>query len=403
MKQENNNVQHRQILLFIGIIIVAFNLRPAITSVGPIIGMVRDDIGFPNWAIAFLTSLPLIAFAIMSPLVPRIANRWTNEITLTIGLLILIIGISLRTISLSFFLFTGTLLIGLGIAVLNVLLPGVIKENFPAKVALMTSLYTTSMSIFATAGSAVSVPIAEGMDLGWQWALFIWVLPAIIAFILWLFILKGKKGKKASSIPYLEYSQRSGGIWKDSFAWKIALFMGLQSSLFYILISWLPEIMIDDGLNPTNAGFVLALFQLVAIPVSFTIPMFAIRFRRQSMIVLFVNILFIIGMIGLILQTNWTITLISVMIIGMGSSANFALSLLFLSIRAENAKDASELSGMAQSVGYIVAAFGPIVTGYLYDVTHNWTISLLGVIIILIAVLLFGYQAGKDKFVLQNK
>src|SRR5699024_1940769 len=94
MKQENNNVQHRQILLFIGIIIVAFNLRPAITSVGPIIGMVRDDIGFPNWAIAFLTSLPLIAFAIMSPLVPRIANRWTNEITLTIGLLILIIGIS---------------------------------------------------------------------------------------------------------------------------------------------------------------------------------------------------------------------------------------------------------------------------------------------------------------------
>src|SRR5699024_11467764 len=95
-------------------------------------------------------------------------------------------------------------------------------------------------------------------------------------------------------------------------ALPISLFMGLQSSLFYILISWLPEIMIDDGLNPTNAGFVLALFQLVAIPVSFTIPMFAIRYIRQSMIVLFVNILFIIGMIGLILQTNWTITLISV-------------------------------------------------------------------------------------------
>lgn len=402
MKQENNNIQHRQILLFIGIIMVAFNLRPAITSVGPVIGMVRDDIGFPNWAIAFLTSLPLIAFAIMSPLVPRIANRWTNEITLTIGLLILISGISLRTISLSFFLFTGTLLVGLGIAVLNVLLPGVIKENFPAKVALMTSLYTTSMSLFATAGSAVSVPIAEGMKLGWQWALFIWVLPAVIAFIVWLFILKGKKGEKESSMPYLEYGQRSGGIWKDGFAWKIALFMGLQSSLFYILISWLPEIMIDDGLNPTNAGFVLALFQLVAIPVSFTIPMFAIRFKRQSLIVLFVNIFFIIGMIGLILQTSWTITLISVMIIGIGSSANFALSLLFLSIRAQNAKDASELSGMAQSVGYIVAAFGPIVAGYLYDVTHNWTIPLVGVIIILIAVLLFGYQAGKDRYVLQK-
>src|SRR5699024_2606821 len=131
----------------------------------------------------------------------------------------------------------------------------------------------------------------------------------------------------------------SNGIWRDTFAWKIAMFMGLQSSLFYILISWLPEVMIDYGLSATNAGFVLALFQIVDIPVSFSIPMFAVRFKRQSTLVLIINICFIIGMIGLILQPNLPIMLISVMIIGIGSSANFALSLLFLSIRAKNAKD----------------------------------------------------------------
>src|SRR5699024_1190201 len=130
------------------------------------------------------------AFAIMSPLVPKLANRWTNERALTIGLFLLMLGITVRVFSFSIFLFVGTLLVGLGIAMLNVLLPGVIKENFPAKVAIMTSLYTTSMSFFATAGSAVSVPVVEGLNMGWKWALFIWILPVGLAFIVWLFILQ---------------------------------------------------------------------------------------------------------------------------------------------------------------------------------------------------------------------
>src|SRR5690625_7179867 len=143
--------------------------------------MIRDDIGFDNWNVALIMSLPLIAFAVLSPITPVVANRLSNEVTLLIGLIILIIGISLRSISMIFFLFIGTLFVGLGIAVCNVLLPSIIKAKFPLKVALMTGIYSTSMGIVATIASGISYPLTIGMQLGWQLSLLIWVIPVVIA------------------------------------------------------------------------------------------------------------------------------------------------------------------------------------------------------------------------------
>src|SRR5699024_1731790 len=163
-RSQQNPTSHdkgHRVLFVMGVLFIAFNLRPAITSVGPLIGMIRDDVGFQNWSVALLISLQLIAFAIMSPMAPTLANYTTNKWALFIGLSLLIIGIGIRSISVIFFLFTGTLLIGLGIAVCNVLLPGVIKEKFPQKVAIMTSLYTTGMATFATTASGVSIPFAN--------------------------------------------------------------------------------------------------------------------------------------------------------------------------------------------------------------------------------------------------
>ncbi|HLR42078.1 MAG TPA: MFS transporter [Pseudogracilibacillus sp.] len=400
--QQTNKQTTYQVILFIGVIIAAFNLRPAITSVGPLLGLIRDDIGFPNWGIAFLTSMPLIAFAIMSPLAPKLAHRTSNEFALVTGLFILMIGVSLRSISIVFFLFTGTLLIGFGIAVINVLLPGVIKGNFPTKVAIMTSLYTTSMSLFATVGSAVSIPGAEGAKLGWQIALLIWIIPAILGFLLWGIIVK-KKGIKQNGPSFLQEEKRRPKIWQDGFAWMIALFMGFQSALFYIMISWLPEMLINQGMSAVNAGFMLSLFQVVGIPVSFMMPMIAMRFVNQSKIVLIVNAIFVLGVIGFLIETNLAFTMIAVLLAGIGSSANFALSLLFLSIRAQNAEAASQLSGMAQSIGYIIAAFGPIVIGYIFDLTNNWNDALYLVLFILLIVSFFGFKAGKNKYVLGGK
>lgn len=388
-----------QIFLIIGVVLIAFNLRPAITSVGPLIGIIRDDVGFQNWSVALLTGLPLIAFAIMSPMAPKIANRLTNEWTLFIGLFMLMIGIGLRSISIVFFLFFGTLLIGLGIAICNVLLPGVIKEKFPHKVAIMTSIYTTGMGIFATTASGVSIPIAEDAGLGWQVALLIWMIPVVIGLFIWFYL--AQKNKKLDQFTYLD-KQQSKGMWRSSLAWHIALFMGLQSLIFYVSISWLAEILIDFGMTQTMAGFMVSYFQLLGIPVSFIMPILAVKLKSQSIIVFTVNLFFVVGILMLIGQPTFRLTLISVALIGIASSANFALALTFLSIRAKNPKDAAALSGMAQSIGYILAALGPIMIGSIYDITQGWTIPLYLLILITIFIIYFGIRAGQNKYVLEE-
>lgn len=398
---QNDNKLY-QTLLVIGVVLIAFNLRPAITSVGPLIGTIRDDVGFSNWSVALLTSLPLIAFAIMSPMAPKIANRLSNEMTLVLGLLILIIGISLRSISVIFLIFFGTLCIGLGIAICNVLLPGVIKEKFPTKVAIMTSIYTTSMSLLATTASGVSIPLSEGLNLGWQAALFVWITPAVTGLIIWLFVYKkSRKDKHEKQVRFFESKQRSS-IWKSKLAWKVALFMGFQSLIFYVTISWLPELLMDEGMRKATAGYMLSYFQLLGIPISFMIPMIAVQMKSQKGLVLANNILYIIGIVILLFKPSFALIIFAISLIGIASSANFALSLSFLSIRAKNAKDAAELSGMAQSIGYLLAAIGPIFIGFIYDITHAWTVPLIILIGITFIIIYVGMQAGQNKYVLEN-
>src|SRR5699024_9510033 len=293
-----------QVLFVLAILFVAFNLRPAITSVVPLIGTIRDDVGFSNWSVALLTSLPLIAFMLISPIAPKLANKLTNELTLVVGLFVLVLGISLRSISLVVFLFFGTFCIGFGIAICNVLLPSVIKDKFPHKVAIMTSLYTTSMTLFATIASGTSIPLADGVGLGWQISLLVWTVPAFVGLILWFIIVVKNKSKHKETIMYdrQNSSTNGNGIWKEPLAWQVAFFMGLQSFIFYVMVSWLPEILQFYGMGKTGAGFMLSYFQLIGIPVSFVIPMFATKMKNQRMLTFTVNVLFIIGLIILLIS-----------------------------------------------------------------------------------------------------
>ncbi|MCG1026807.1 MFS transporter [Virgibacillus halodenitrificans] len=390
-----------RVLLFIGIIVVAFNLRPAITSIGPLIGIIRDDVGLSNWSVGLLTSLPLIAFAIMSPIVPRLANRYTNERIMMVGLILLAIGISARSISLISLLFAGTLFVGLGIAICNVLLPGVIKDKFPARVALMTSLYSTAMGIFAAAASGLSIPIATGMDLGWKLALLIWCLPAIIGIFIWVYLNKNNNKEQTGEINYINPSENR--MWKSPLAWHVAAFMGLQSFLFYVTISWLPEILHDYGMDIAHAGWMLSMMQFIGLPASFFVPVIAGKFKSQRPIVIVMASCSVIGYSGLLLGNSYVMLVISTVIIGIALSGTFALALAFLGMRAKNAKQAAELSGMAQALGYVLAAAGPIFIGYLYDLTHLWAIPLITLIIIALMVMAFGLSAGRDVYVLDGE
>ncbi|WP_281413793.1 CynX/NimT family MFS transporter [Ornithinibacillus massiliensis] len=394
--QEANNNQLYKFLVVAGIIIVAFNLRPAITSVGPLMSTIRDDVGLSNWSVGLLTSLPLIAFAFMSPIAARLGNRFTNEKVILWGLIFLLAGIAVRSVSLIGLIFLGTLLVGVGISVCNVLLPGVVKDKFPLKVGLMTSVYSTAMGIFAATASGVSVPLANGIGLGWKVALSVWATPAVLGIIIWIYL----SNKSRHATPETEFiTGTDTNVWKSALAWQIAAYMGLQSFLFYVTISWLPEILHSHGMSMETAGWLLSYTQFVGLPASFLVPVLAAKFASQRLIVLVMGICSMVGFTGLLLGTNNILIIISITLIGLALSGTFALALAFLGMRARDAKQAASLSGMAQALGYILAAIGPIFIGYLFDLTHAWTIPIISLMIVALLVTVFGFGAGRDKYV----
>ncbi|MEH7120296.1 MFS transporter [Neobacillus vireti] len=383
-------------LLITGIVLVAFNLRPAITSVGPLVGMIQDDVGLAHWSAGLLMSFPLLVFATMSPIVPRIANRLSNEMTLLVGLIALVLGIAIRSIPMTFFLFTGTLLIGVGISVGNVLLPAVVKDKFPEKFGLMTSVYSTSMGLVASLASGLSVPLAKDTHLGWQGALIVWGIPALIAILLWTYLLRYNQGNQKG---IKQAASSSKDMWLSPLAWQIAIFMGFQSFLFYVTISWLPEILQSHGLSIGTAGWLLSITQLAGIPASFFIPVIAGRYRSQLWIALFLGLLSIIGYAGLWLGSSYPVLILSIIFIGVALGGNFPLALSYIGLRSRNAKRAVELSGMTQSTGYILAAVGPLLIGYLYDMTHLWTIPLIALTVVSVVLTVFGMMSGRNRYV----
>jgi len=383
-------------LFIVGIVLVSFNLRPAITSVGPLVGMIQEDMGLAHWSAGLLTSLPLICFAFMSPLVPKIASRFHNEWTLQIGLIMILIGVIIRTISTVFFLFAGTFLIGVGIAICNVLLPVVIKDKFPTKFGLMTSVYSTSMGLVASLASGLSVPLAIEFDLGWQRALLVWGIPAVIAILLWVYLIKNSKGNKEEM---KRSSAKGKGIWRSSLAWHVALFMGFQSFLFYVTIAWLPEILHDFGVSTSTAGWLLSFTQFIGLPASFFVPVIAGKIRSQAWLAGILGACSILGYAGIMFSTSFAILMVSIILLGVGLGGSFPLGLAYLGMRSRDARQAAELSGMAQSVGYILAAIGPIAIGSLYDVAHTWTVPLITLIAVSVLVGLFGASAGRNQYV----
>lgn len=384
-------------LITIGIVLVSFNLRPAITAVGPLVDFIQKDLNLSHSSIGLLTSLPLLAFFIVSPFVPRLASRISNEISMILGLALITGGSLLRSYILSpSMLFLGTFLIGVGIGICNVLLPSIVKEKFPEKVGMMTSVYSTAMGIFASLASGVSVPLAVNQGLGWQGSLAVWIVPAVLALVLWVYLSKNDRSKQVEMAVQSTESKR---IWKSPLAWSVALFFGFQSLLFYATVTWFPEILVSKGYDLATAGWLLSLLQIIGLPASFIVPVLAEKFRSQTWLAFSLGIMSAVGYGALLLSTSHFIILMSLVLIGVPLSGSFALGLAFLAMRAKNSQDSSELSGMAQSFGYLVSAVGPIFIGSVYDWTHSWIVPLVILVLVSILVSIFGFGAGRNKYV----
>lgn len=399
-----NHITHTQTssrfgiwVLILGIIFAAANLRAPLTSVGPIIETIRRDMGMSNTAAGMLTTLPLLAFALFSPFAPKIARRFGLEYTLFGALLLLGAGIMLRSIPLIQTLFMGTALLGIAIAICNVLLPGLIKREFSNRVGIMTGVYSVSMNMWAAIASGISIPITQGLGFGWRGALVCWVLLSIVSIVFWIPRLRLHHQPAMSP-------NKGSSLWHSRLAWKVALFMGLQSTVFYVVITWLPSILHQQGLSQSEAGWLLSLTQFASLPATFVVPILAGRSSSQRGLVTFIVAFLLLGYIGL-LSGITSFAPLYVILIGIAVGAAFGLATMFFVLRTHNAQQAAELSGMAQSVGYLLAAIGPTLFGFIHDVTGSWTIPLL--ILVAGAFLLFvvGMEAGSNQYVtdLENK
>lgn len=383
-------------LLLIGVILVGSNLRVPITSVGALISFIRDDLAISNTVAGLITTLPLLAFALLSPFAPKIANRIGMEWTIALSLALLTIGIIIRSLTGIGFLFAGTLFVGLAIAIGNVLIPGIIKMNFPFKIGIMTGIYAVFMNIFGALGSGLSVPISSAGNMGWKGALGIWGLLTIISLLVWIPQLHKQKQRKSPKAD-VEKDQKSS-LWRSPLAWNVTLFMGGQSLAFYTLIAWMPDMLHAIGYNAGTAGWMVFLMQFALIPTTFIIPVIAEKLKNQVGLAIGTAVLFIIGFAGLMLGSMMLVPLWAVLL-GIAGGSGFSLSMMFFTIRTRDGKEAAELSGMAQSFGYLLAAVGPVLVGVLHDVSNGWVMPLTFLIVISVIILIAGITSGKEGMV----
>jgi MFS transporter, CP family, cyanate transporter len=385
----------RSLLLVLGIVLLAANLRPALTGVAPLIGQIRADTGISNGVAGLLTTLPLLAFGLLSPIAPRVARRFGMELVLLASLLVLAAGILLRWAGAGAALFLGTAILGAAIAVANVLLPGLVKREFPEHAGLMTSVYSTSLGISAALAAGVSVPLAQLAGIGWRGALAVWALPALLAAVAWLPQL-GRSDRPADLSARGSPGVRD--LWRSSLAWQVTLFMGLQSLAYYVTLTWLPEILQEEGMDAARAGWMLGLSQAVAIVTMFLAPMIAERRPSQRGVVVVAVGMSGAGALGLLVAGSTASTL-WVVLLGLGQGASFSLALTFFALRAPDAGHAAALSGMAQSVGYLLAAGGPFLFGVLRDATGSWKVPLALLLTVTVCLLIAGLGAARDAHV----
>lgn len=385
-----NKTRKHTFLLLLGIVFVAVNLRPTLSSVGPLIDFIKKDLGLSGAMLGLLTSLPLMAFAIVSTLTPIFTKKYGMARTILVAMGVLTFGTVLRVVTGVGGLYLGTLLIGIAIAFGNVLIPALTKQNFPEKAGAVTSLYSSIMAIGASVAAGVSVPLVTDFDLGWRGSLGVWAILSAVAFFVWIPQVKLLPRSK----PRRSFADAMKNMSGNRLVWQLAFFMGLQSMTFYVILAWLPTILIDDGHDPTFSGWMLSLSQATGIIGSIVVPIWAGRSRDQRLIVVILVILEVIALIGLLFP-QFGLVGIWVSLIGFVLGGTFGLALLLLVLRASDTDTSAELSGFAQSVGYLIAATGPFIAGLIFDLTADWNYAIVLLLAVSVGKMLFGIKVGK--------
>lgn len=386
----------------LAIIFIASTLRAPLTSVGPVVDEIKQVMDINNSIAGILTTIPLIIFAIVSPLVSKVTSRLTMSRTILYSTILLIIALYLRVAGDFNVFLIGTILLGVAIAFGNVMLPSYVKWYFPMQIGLATGIYSGTMNFTAGLGGGLSFPLSEITPIGFRLSLAFWIILAVIAIILWLHkARKGTEMEKATATQYQAKKTKKVSIVKSKLAWMVALTMGFQSMIFYTVVAWVPSILVDRGLDPSTAGYLLMLNQFSQVPMTFTFPIIASKLKDQRILIVIITILFLLGF-SLFFTQSLVLLVVGIIIAGLAMGACFSLCMTFFSIRARTSEGSIALSGFGQSVGYLIAAIGPFLIGYLHDATGNWVSGIIALIIMSILFFIFGYPASKQNVIEDN-
>jgi cyanate transporter len=380
----------RRVLLIAGFLLIAANLRTALTSVGPVLEDIRTELGLSAGIAGFIGTLPLLTFAAVSPQVPRLARRVGVDQLLWAALGLLVVGIVARSLPVAGFLWVGTVLLGVAIAVGNVLLPSLIKRDFPDRVGAVTGLYTAVIGIVAAVAAGVSVPLAGALPGGWRTALGVWAGLVLVAIAVWTPRLSRHDRPAPDTTKVVTP-------WRSPFAWGLSAFMALSACGFYTMLAWLPSILHSYGHSEAGAGWLLLVFQLLGVTTSFIVPPLLTRFADQRAVAAGSALLAMLGYLGLLFVPS--LAVVWVLCTGFAQGALFLLALMFFSLRAADARSSAALSGMGQSIGYLLAAIGPVLFGALHDASDGWRAPLVVLVVVAFLHALTGLWVGRDEHV----
>ncbi|MDL5157732.1 MFS transporter [Actinomycetospora termitidis] len=386
----------RSILLALAVLLIALNLRPAVVGVSPLLTQIQADLGIGSAVAGLLTTLPVLCFGLLAPTSGTLIRRIGLETTLLAALVVLTAGILVRLVPSLATLLAGSVLAGVAIAVGNTLMPVVVKRDFPHRTGLMTGAYSTMLSGGGALAAAVMVPIENATGLGWRPALSLWAVLSGLAILLWL--------------PWVRSSRRAGtagtarsaapvrGLWRSPLAWQVTLTMGLQSLQFYSFTAWAPTLFVDRGRSAAEAGLLLSLAGLCSLVTSAATPVLATRRPSQFHLVALLVGLWVVGYVGLLIAPG-SLAPLWMVLVGLGQGVGISLGLTLITLRSPDAAHTSQLSGMAQGVGYVIAAAGPLGLGAIHDATGSWTWPVVALLVMLVPLTVAGLGAARDRHV----
>lgn len=372
--------------------LAALNLRAPIVVIGPVLEPIMDSLNIGAGAASLLTTGMILCFGLLSPFAPALAGRLGLDRAIAVALVAVALGSVLRGVELFPVMLVGTLIAGLGIAFGNVFMPSLVKRDRADRLGQTMGLYTVVMGIGATLAAGTAVPLLQASG-HWSTPIRLWAGFAIVAALCWLWLAFRRPVTPQAGGPV-----RMTALFKSPVAWMLTIFMGMQSLGFYTLQTWMPSVVISVGVSNTMAGNMVSLLNMVSIPASYVIARMAARMHHHSLLVLGMCLLIATGLSGILLAPTLSPALWAVLL-GAGQGGCFSFALTMIVLRTQKAQHAAMLSGMSQSVGYLLAASGPLLFGALKGATGGWEVS-MGLLLVLLGVqTVAGLMVGRPRMV----